>query len=268
MLYDTPMSTELEEPRLEQLERAVAVLRAFDAEHPRLTVSEVAQLTDTTRASARRILLTFQSLGLLRSEGRHFTLTPRVLELGWNYFSSLGVDEIAKPLMRDLVDAIDESCSMATLDLPDIVYIARVHTKRVMTIGGGIGSRLPAHATASGQVLLGALSDDQLDAYLAGPHASYTPATVTDPEELRRLVATVRARGWALNDGSLEVGLRSIAVPVCNRSGVVVAALSVSSNSARTTLKDLRQRCLPALQETARAISSGLSRGDAREGLA
>ena len=262
------MGAESAEPRLEQLERAVAVLRVFDAEHPRLTITEVTRLTQTTRASARSILLTLQSLGLLRSKGRHFSLTARILDLGWNYFASLGVDEIAKPLMRDLVTAIDESCSMATLDLPDIVYIARVHTRRIMTIGGGIGTRLPAHATASGHVLLGALSDDQLDRYLAEEHESYTADTVTDPEELRRVVATARARGWALNDGALEVGLRSIAVPVCDRSGGILAALSVSSNSARTTVRDLRQRCLPALQETARAISSGLSRGDGRENLA
>ncbi|MEU6145597.1 IclR family transcriptional regulator C-terminal domain-containing protein [Streptomyces sp. NPDC047081] len=262
------MNTELDEPRLEQLERAIAVLRAFDAEHPRLTVSEVAQLTDSTRASARRILLTFKSLGFMRSDGRHFSLTPRILELGWNYFASLGVDEIAKPLMRDLVDQVDESCSMATLDLPDIVYIARVHTRRVMTIGGGIGSRLPAHATASGLVLLGTLDDDELDKYLTAPLQTYTQHTTTDPEQLKAVVMTARVRGWALNDQALEIGLRGIAVPVHDQSGEVVAALSVSSNSARTTLEDLRDRCLPALQETARAISAGLSRGDAREGLA
>ncbi|MQA96729.1 MAG: helix-turn-helix domain-containing protein [Streptosporangiales bacterium] len=262
------MGAELDEPRLEQLERAIAVLRVFDAEHPRLTVSEVAQLTDTTRASARRILLTFKALGLMRSDGRHFSLTPRILELGWNYFASLGVDEIAKPQMRDLVDKVDESCSMATLDLPDIVYIARVHTKRIMTIGGGIGSRLPAHATASGLVLLGMLGDDELDEYLTAPLERYTPHTTTDPEQLKTVITTARARGWALNDQALEIGLRGIAVPVHDRSGVGVAALSVSSNSARTTLEDLRERCLPALQETARSISAGLSRGDAREGLA
>ena len=262
------MSASPEQPRLEQLERAVAVIRAFDADHPRLTVSETAELADTTRASARRILLTFKGLGLLRTDGRHFSLTPRVLELGWNYFASLGVDEIAKPLMRDLVERVDESCSLSTLDVPDIVYIARVHTKRVMTIGGGIGSRLPAHATAAGTVLLGALTEEELGDYLTSPLARYTAATTTDPEQLRVLVASARLRGWALNDQALEIGLRGIAVPVRDRSGDVVAALSVSSNSARTTLKNLRERCLPALQETASAISAGLSRGDAREALA
>ncbi|MEV0688145.1 IclR family transcriptional regulator C-terminal domain-containing protein [Nocardia sp. NPDC050378] len=261
------MNSESDQPRLEQLERAIAVIRAFDAENPRLTVSEVAQLTDTTRASARRILLTFKALGLMRSDGRHFSLTPRVLELGWNYFASLGVDEIAKPLMKDLVTQIDESCSMATLDLPDIVYIARAHTNRVMTIGGGIGTRLPAHATASGIVLLGSLDDDELDRYLDRPLERFTPRTTTDPGQLRTLIETSRARGWSLNDQALEIGLRGIAVPVRDRSGDLVAALSVSSNSARTTLDDLRARCLPAVQETARAIASGLSRGDARESV-
>jgi IclR family pca regulon transcriptional regulator len=261
------MDSESDTPRLEQLERAIAAIRAFDAENPRLTVSEVAQLIDTTRASARRILLTFKSLGLMRSDGRYFSLTPRVLELGWNYFASLGVDEIAKPLMRDLVARIDESCSMAALDLPDIVYIARAHTKRVMTIGGGIGMRLPAHATASGIVLLGALDIDELGQYLAQPLEKYTPLTTTDPEQLKTLIATSRLRGWALNDQALEIGLRGIAVPVRDRAGQIVAALSVSSNSARTTLEELRDRCLPGLQETAVAISAGLSRGDARENV-
>ena len=262
------MSIEPEEPRLEQLERAVAVIRCFDADHPRLTVSEAAEMAGTTRASARRILLTFKGLGLMRTDGRHFSLTPRVLELGWNYFASLGVDEIAKPLMRDLVAQVDESCSMATLDLPDIVYIARVHTKRVMTIGGGIGSRLPAHATAAGIILLGTLTEQQLDDYLTQPLEAYTAKTTTEPEQLRAVIDSARMRGWALNDQSLEIGLRGIAVPVRDRSNEVVAALSVSSNSARTTLDDLRGRCLPALQETARAISAGLSRADAREALA
>ena len=263
------MDAELDEPRLEQLERAIAVLRLFDAEHPRLTVSEVAQLADTTRASARRILHTLRSLGLMRTDGRYFSLTPRVLELGWNYFASLGVDEIAKPLMRDLVDRIDESCGLATLDLPDVVFVARVHTRRVVSVGGAVGTRHPAHATASGLVLLAALPKDQLDAHLAsGPFEAYTAHTTTDPAELRALVDATRARGWALHDQALEIGLRGLAVPVRDRTGDVVAALSVSSSSGRVTLDELSERCLPALLETAQALSAGLSRDDARESTA
>ena len=263
------MDAELDEPRLEQLERAIAVLRLFDAEHPRLTVSEVAQLADTTRASARRILHTLRSLGLMRTDGRYFSLTPRVLELGWNYFASLGVDEIAKPLMRDLVDRIDESCGLATLDLPDVVFVARVHTRRVVSVGGAVGTRHPAHATASGLVLLAALPKDQLDAHLAsGPFEAYTAHTTTDPAELRALVDATRARGWALHDQALEIGLRGMAVPVRDRAGDVVAALSVSSSSGRVTLDELSEKCLPALLETAQAMSAGLSRDDARESTA
>lgn len=251
--------------RLEQLERAIAVLEAFGREHPAMTVSEAAQLTGITRATARRILLTLKALGHVKSDGRVFSLTPKVLNLGWSYFASLGVDEIAKPIMADLVREIDESCSMATLDLPDIVYVARVHGRRIMTIAGGIGSRLPAHATASGRVLLAALADDQLDAYLAvHPLSPHTPRTVTDPCQFREIVAEVRHRGWALIDQELEIGLRAISAPITDRDGQVMAALSVSSNSARTTLADLRSRCLPPLRKTADAISTALSRGDAR----
>ena len=250
------MRAESDEPRLEQLERAVAVLQVFDAEHPRLTISEVTRLTQTTRASARSILLTFQSLGLLRSEGRHFSLTSRVLDLGWEYFSSLSAEEIATPLLRDLVDTVGESCSMTTLDLPDVVYVAGAHTKGFMKASVGTGSRLPAHATASGLVLLGTLSDCQLRRYLAAPLQAFTPRTTTDPGELRELVMAAREQGWALIDEGLELGLCGIAVPVHTRSGKIVAALSAYSTTARTTVQDLQQRCLPALRATARALST------------
>lgn len=255
--------------RLEQLERAMAVLEVFDQERPALTLSEVAQFTGIARASARRILLTLKALGYVRASGRAFSLTPKVLNLGWNYFASLGVDEIAKEVMADLVRDIDESCSMATLDLPDIVYLARVHTRRVMTISGGIGSRLPAHATASGHVLLAALDNAELDSYLAGdPLNSYTPRTVVDPGRFREEAARVRERGWAMVDQELEIGLVAIAVPVTGRDGRTTAALSVSSNSARTTVDDLRDRCLPPLRKTAEAISTVLARGDSRGTIA
>ncbi|WP_448608273.1 IclR family transcriptional regulator domain-containing protein [Geodermatophilus sp. URMC 60] len=251
--------------RLEQLERAVAVLECFDSTHPAMTLSEVAELTGMTRAAARRILLTLRSLGYLKSDGREFSLTPKVLNLGWNYVASLGVDEIARPVIADLVKRLNESCSMSTLDLPDIVYVARVHPQRVMTIGGGVGSRLPASTTAAGRVLLAALDDAALDEYLAGrPLRQYTPRTITDPDRFRAVLAEVRDQGYCLVDQELEIGLRAISVPVTGRDHRTGAALSVSSNAARTTLTHLRRECLPPLREAAETISAALSRSDAR----
>ncbi|MFI6278243.1 IclR family transcriptional regulator C-terminal domain-containing protein [Streptomyces sp. NPDC050988] len=266
---ETPADGPAPGERLEQLERAMAVLETFGHERPALTLSEVAQLTGIARASARRILLTLKALGYVKASGRTFSLTPKVLNLGWNYFASLGTDEITRELMADLVREIDESCSMVTLDLPDIVYVARVHTRRVMTVGGGIGARLPAHATASGRVLLAALDDEELDAYLAGePLRAHTPGTLVDPDEFLAELEAVRERGWALVDQELETGLVAVAVPVTGRAGRTTAALSVSSNSARTTVDDLRERCLPPLRKTAEAVSTALAHGETRGTLA
>lgn len=246
--------------RLEQLERAMAVLETFNGEHPALTLSEVAQLTDITRAAARRILLTLRSLGYVRSDGRVFSLSPRILNLGWNYFASMGIEEIVRPMMVEVVEKVEESCSMATLDLPDIVYGARVHTQRVMTVSGGVGSRLPAHATAIGHVLLAALDEAALDEYLTtNPLTSHTPRTATDPVEFRAQLDEAREQGWAMVDQELEIGLRAFAVPITGRDHRISAALSISSNSVRTTIPDLRRRCLPPLHEAAGAISAALS---------
>ena len=251
--------------RLEQLERAMAVLESFDGDHPAMTLSEVAELTGMTRAAARRILLTLRSLGFLKSDGREFSLTPKVLNLGWNYVASLGVDEIARPVIADLVKRLNESCSMSTLDLPDIVYVARVHPQRVMTIGGGVGSRLPASTTAAGRVLLAAGGDAVLDEYLAGrPLRQYTPRTITDPDRFRAVLAEVRDQGYCLVDQELEIGLLALSVPVTGRDGRTSAAVSVSSSAARMTPAHFRRECLPPLREAASQISDALSLSDAR----
>lgn len=239
----------------------MAVLEVFDGEHPALTLSDVAQLTGITRAAARRILLTLKYLGYVRADGRQFSLAPQILNLGWNYFASLGLDEVARPMMADVVAEVNESCSLATLDLPDIVYIARRHTSRIMTVAGGVGSRLPAHATALGHVLISALDDAEMEAYLrTEPLHKHTSRTVTDPEKFKEQIDEVREQGWALVDQELEIGLRAIAVPITGRNRKVTAALSVSSNSARVTIPDLKKRCLPPLRDAAAAISATLSK--------
>jgi IclR family pca regulon transcriptional regulator len=247
---------------LQSLERGMAVIQVFSREHPALTLSEVARLTGTTRATARRILLTLERLGHVRSDGRLFTLTPRVLTLGWAYLSSLNLWEIAQPLMEDLVRETGESSSAATLDLPDIVYVARMPTRRIMTIALGVGTRLPAHATSMGRVLLADLPAEELDRFLAETTLErLTEHTIVDPDELRTALAQVREQGWALVDQELEIGLRSVAAPIQGADGRTIAALNVSAAAARVSIEELRGRFLRALLRTAELISAGLTRG-------
>lgn len=246
---------------IQALERGLAVLQVFSREHPALTLSEVARLAGTTRATARRILLTLERLGHVRSDGKRFALTPRVLSLGWAYLSSLDIWEIAQPLMQELVARTGESCSAATLDLPDIVYVARVPTRRIMSITLGVGTRLPAHATSMGRVLLADLADDDLDAFLAAtPLQAYTPRTITDPARLRRTLERTRAQGWAMVDQELELGLRSAAAPLRGADGRVIAALNLSAAASRVPLEDLRAGFVPLLLDTAQTISTAITR--------
>jgi len=239
----------------------MAVIEAFSSERPKLTLSEVARLTGISRATTRRVLLTLERLGHVRSDGRLFSLTPRVLTLGWAYLSSLNLWDSAQPLMEDLVERTGESCSAATLDLPDIVYVARVPTRRIMTISLGIGARLPAHATALGRVLLAELPAAELDAYLAGtPPEPQTELTITSPVELRGLLDEVREQGWAVVDQELEIGLRAVAAPIRAADGTPIAALNVAAAAPRVSLDELRERFLPALLETAELISASLGR--------
>jgi IclR family pca regulon transcriptional regulator len=245
---------------LQSLERGIAVIQVFSRERPALTLSEVARLTGITRATARRILLTLEDLGHVRSDGRLFSLTPRVLTLGWAYLSSLNLWETAQPLMEELTKQTNESCSAATLDLPDVVYVARVPTSRIMTIALGIGTRLPAHCTSMGRVLLAALPEPELEDFLATARLeAYTDRTITDPERLRRTIHGVRDQGWALVDQELEIGLRSIAAPL-RVDGRTIAAINVSAAAPRVPLEQLRGRFLPELLRTVDQVATALER--------
>lgn len=246
---------------VQSLERGLAVLQVFSREHPRLTLAEVARLTGLTRATARRVLLTLEHLGFARSNGRGFELTPRVLDIGYAYLSSLDLASIAEPAMEALVERTHESCSAAVLDGAEIVYVARVPTKRIMTISLGLGSRLPAYATSMGRVLLAELERDQVDELIGGgPLPAVTDRTITKPAELHDELARVRAQGWALVDQELEIGLRSVAAPLRNRQGAAVAALNVSSHAGRVSLDVIRKDFLPALLDTAEQINQRLAR--------
>jgi IclR family transcriptional regulator, pca regulon regulatory protein len=194
----------------------------------------------------------------VRSDGRLFSLTPRVLSLGWAYLSSLNLWDVAQPHMEELADRTKESCSVATLDLPDVVYVARMPTRRIMTISLGVGTRLPAHCTGMGRVLLAALPDAELDAFLRDARLeAFTERTIAAPAGLRAEIERVRENGWALVDQELEIGLRSIAAPL-RAQGATIAALNVAVAAARVPLEELREAMLPELLRTAQLISDAL----------
>jgi IclR family pca regulon transcriptional regulator len=242
---------------LQGLERGLAVIQAFTHETPSMTLSEVARRTDISRATARRILHTLEALGFVRSDGRQFALSPRVLSLGWAYLSSLNLWEIARPFMQDLSSEVQETCSACTLDLPDIVFVARVPSKRILMKSLGVGSRLPAYATAMGRVLLATLPDDELAAHLsAAALEPLTHRTTTDPERLLAIVDAVREQGFALVDEELELGLRSLSVPLKTMDGRTLAALNLCAATARVSVEEMHTRHLPAMHRTACAISN------------
>jgi len=241
------------------LERGLSVIRCFSDERPRLTLSEVARQTGQSRASARRSLLTLQTLGYVSSDDRQFFLTPRVLTLGYAYLSSLSFADVAQSHLADLANEVHESCSASVLDGFDIVYVARAATKRIMTISLSVGTRLPAYATSMGRVLLAALPDDQLNAYLdQGTLAPLTERTIVDRDQLSAELARTRTRGWCLVDQELEDGLRSIAVPVHDASGRVVAAVNTSAHATRVPLTTLQKSFLAKLKDCAAAIDAEL----------
>jgi IclR family transcriptional regulator, pca regulon regulatory protein len=244
---------------VQSLDRGLAVIRAFGPDRERLSLSEVARATGLTRAATRRFLLTLVELGYVRSDGREFSLRPRVLELGYAYLSGLALPEIAAPHLEELVAKVRESSSISVLDGDHIVYVARVPTKRIMTVAISVGTRFPAYATSMGRVMLAAMSPESLELYLARANLdALTGRTVTDPEALRAVIGDVARQGYALVDQELEEGLRAIALPIHGKGGAVTAAINLSAHASRVTMTAMRTDLLPALQETARRIEADL----------
>jgi IclR family transcriptional regulator, pca regulon regulatory protein len=241
---------------IQSLGRGLSVINSFSRERTTQTLSEVAQQTGLTRATARRILLTLAELGYVHQNSRSFSLTPKVLDLGYSYLSSLQVVEVAQQPMERLVEEVRESSSMSVLDGEEIVYVARVPTKRIMTIALAIGSRLPAHATSMGRVLLAGLGDEDFDVYLANTRfEALTRHTITDPLVFREAIGLVRDDGYALVDQELEEGLRSLAAPIQNARGEVIAAMNISCHVSRVTVEQMRSDLRPRLLEAAAEIS-------------
>lgn len=252
------------EPRFEDsrdyvqsLARGLSVLRAFDGSHPRLGLADIAARTGMSRAAARRLVLTLQHLGYVRASGRDYLLSPGVLELGFGYLDSLNLTDLATPLVEALAHKVGQSSSMAVLDGQSIVYVLRVPGQRIMSVRLGVGARLPACSASLGRVLLAGLHDTELEAWLRGcKPARLTPHTVTDREQLRRLILDARSQGYSYVEQELELGLCSISVPLRNAEGRVAAAINVSLPYQADARRLALDKILPALRRTAAAIEA------------
>lgn len=242
--------------------RGLAVIRSFDANRPAQTLTEVAAASGLTRAGARRILLTLQALGYVEADGRLFQLTPKILDLGFAYLTSMPFWNLAEPVMEELVERVHESCSAAVLNGTDIVYVLRVPTThKIITLNLSIGSRLPAFCTSMGRMLLSAVDDDQLDAVLdASDLVARTPRTITSKAALKEAIGVVRSQGWAIVDQELEEGLISMSAPIRDRQGRIIAALNISGNAQRKNAKQMVKACLDPLQEAAQRVSEMVAR--------
>jgi IclR family pca regulon transcriptional regulator len=242
---------------IEALARGLDVLRCFEPGRPAMTLSEVAAAAELARPTARRILITLEQLGYVRSADGSFSLTPRVLELGMAYIGSANLWELAHPHLRELVRHTGESCSIAQLDGSDIVYVARVAVPKLVALAVTIGTRFPALPTSLGKVLLAALTPAELDKVLAEPSRAGVPARWTpERDEIDAALREVRARGWASTDQQLALGIRSVAAPIRDGEGRVVAAVNVNAHAAETPMETLVEHHLPLLLRAASAISA------------
>lgn len=242
---------------VEALARGLDVLACFEAPRPVMSLSAVAEATGLARPTARRLLLTLAELGYVRVDEGAFALTPKVMRLGMAYMSSLGLWEIARPHMAALVAKTRESSSMSQLDGSDIVYVARVAVPKLISLRVDIGTRFPAARTSQGKVLLAALDPGELEGVLALPTRSSVEGVIHRPSgDLAAELAAVRARGWALADEELALGVRSVAVPVRDGTGTALAAMNVTVHAAETSVETLLERHLPPLLLTAGEISA------------
>ena len=244
------------------LARGLEVIRAFTRAQPRMTLSEISRATGMNRATVRRFLLTLVKEGYAETDGKFFSLKPKVLEVGYAALSSMTMLDVIQPILTRLAEKLEESCFAAVLDGTDVVYIAGASPPdRIVSISVGVGSRAPAHCVSSGRVLVAALSKKEQRDYLdSAMLTKLTPNTVTSKAKLRKLIEDTKVKGWSIVDQELEVGLRSISVPIHDRSGDVVAALNVACPSSRITPEDMHDRILGELQAASQAITAGLQK--------
>lgn len=246
---------------VQSLTRGLAVIRSFSGEHPRRTLTQVAEDTGLARATARRFLHTLVGEGYARTDGTWFWLSPKILELGFAYLSSLGLPDIAQPHLEALSQDLNESCSLSVLDGVEVVYVARTAVSRIMSTNITIGTRFPAYATSMGRVLLAHVSPEALDTYFERAALEpLTPHTLVDERKLRSLLFDVRLDGLCIVDQELETGLRSIAAPVLDPEGVALGAINVSTHASRYTFEEIEQTIGPKLQTTAEHIAADYAR--------
>ena len=241
--------------RVGGLAKGLAIIEAFEAASPRLTVTEAARKTGLTRAAARRYLLTLESLGFAESDGKLYWLTPRVLRLGYAYLSTASVPKIAQPILDGIGERTEDVASLATLDGAEVVFLARSSIRRIVAATTNVGTRRPAYCTAMGRVMLASRPDAEVRRLLRrAPLRRLTPHTKTEIDQLMAEIAGARASGFCVIDQELELGLRTIAVPVADSRGTVELALAVSLQAVRMTVEDMVQRILPELQAGRRAL--------------
>ncbi len=241
------------------LARGLSVITCFGQNSERLTLSNIAEKTGLSRGTARRFLLTLESLGYLRSDGSFYRLAPKTLSLGYAYLSSLPLWKAAQPIMQDVVDELDESCSLGVIDGQDVVYIARIPPKHLSYLPVNLGTRMPAHINAMGQVLLSGLSPKELDDYFRKTKfEKLTKYTLSNEKDIRAALVRVKEDRYALSDRQLHAGIRSIAVPIRTKAGRIDAALNASAEEGRASKRDLLQRFLPVLRRAAEQLSHRL----------
>lgn len=237
------------------LEKGLHLIEAFDDAHPRMTSSQAGERCGLTRTAARRYLLTLTHLGYVATDGKLFWLTPRMLRLGQSYLESARLPRIVQPFLQRVTAGTLEIAYVSVLDGEDIVYIARNGSNRNMNTGFVLGSRVQAQVTAAGMVILSMLDPVRQENWFAHRELkSYTSFTITDKDQLRRELSKIRAQGWALGEQQLELTYRGVAVPLIDRNGDLVAALSVTMPMGHETSIDAVNRVLPVLQETARSL--------------
>ena len=246
---------------VQSLSRGLAVIRALDSPEP-MTLSDVARASELSRATSRRFVLTLEQLGYVQQSGGRFALTPRVLELGFAYLSSLGLPDVAQPHLERLVEQVRESSSISVLDGESVVYVARVPTRRIMNVVISVATRLPAYATSMGRVLLAGLNPQERAALL--DQLELVPLahdTITTRAQLEAELERVREQGYAIVDQELESGLRSVAVPIRDRRRRVVAAVNLAVQAAQVSVEEIRRSLLGPLLSTAGAIEHDLGVG-------
>lgn len=238
------------------LARGLAVIRAFSDQRRNLTIAQISHRTGIPRAAVRRCLFTLRQLGYADTDGSAFSLKPKVLTLGYSYLSSTPLTVSALPFLNKVSRALNESCSLAVLDENEVLYVARSATSRIMSVSLNTGSRLPAYCTSLGRAILAYLPPEDLDRYFEEVELqAFTDRTIVSAARLRELLADVRDKGYALVEEELEIGLRSIAVPVRGASGTVVAALNVGAQSTRVTGRQMKSEFLGALQRGAQDMA-------------